>query len=156
MDNKKTIIASIIGVTLLVVLVVGATFAYFTTTVLNDEGVTNVTGKTDAIGSISLTNPTANLHLSLSALDMSEDNKNTNYYETDDATKNYDIEEVQREIAVATITGGEDTTYYECTATINVDVSGTMVDGLKVSDAYIRFNGLLTHNVSLKNVSVNT
>jgi len=152
MDNKKTLIASIIGVALLVVLVAGATFAYFTTAVTNDNGETLVTGKTDAIGSISLTNPTSNLHITLNALDMTQDNLNT-YYATNDATLNYDSEEVQRDIAVATLTGGEATTHYECTTTINVNVSGTMVAGLQSGDAYIQFGGLLTDKVDLKNAS---
>jgi len=152
MNSKKTIIASIIGVAMLVVLVVGATFAYFTTAVTSDNGETLVTGKTDAIGSISLTNPTSNLHITLNALDMAQDNLNT-YYATNDASKNYDTEEVLRDIAVATLTGGEATTYYECTTTINVSVSGTMVAGLQTGDAYIQFGGLLTDKVDLKNVS---
>jgi len=152
MDNKKTIIASIIGVALLVVLVVGATFAYFTTAVTNDNGETLVTGKTDAIGSISLTNPTSNLHITLNAIDMAQDNLNT-YWATNDATLNYDSEEVQRDIAVATLTGGEATTHYECSTTINVSVTGTMVAGLQTGDAYIQFGGLLTNKVDLKNVS---
>jgi len=152
MDNKKTIIASIIGVALLVLTVVGATFAYFTTVTSNDEGETLVTGKTDAIGSISLTNPTSNLHITLNALDMAQDNLNT-YWATNDATLNYDSAEVQRDIAVATLTGGEATTHYECSTTINVSVSGTMVAGLQTGDAYIQFGGLLTNKVDLKNVS---
>jgi len=152
MDNKKTIIASIIGVALLVVLVVGATFAYFTTAVTNDDGETLLTGKTDAIGSISLTNPTSKLHITLNAIDMAQDNLNT-YWATNDATLNYDSAEVQRDIAVATLTGGEATTHYECTTTINVSVSGTMVAGLQTGDAYIQFGGLLTNKVDLKNVS---
>jgi len=151
MDNKKTIIASIIGVALLVVLVVGATFAYFTTAVTNDDGETLVTGKTDAIGSIALTNPTSNLHITLSALDMAQSNLGA-YYATNDSTKNYDTEEVQREIAVATLTGGEATTHYECTTTINLIRDPALMMVLQPGDAYIQFGGVLTDKVDLTSV----
>jgi len=152
MEDKKKITLTIIGVATLLVMVVSATFAYFAASTSNDKGITNVTASTETVGSIALTNPTGDLHLNLSVTDMAKDNLGI-YYATDDDAKSYDETEIQREIAVAELTGGSSEAKYECTTTISVEVSDTMKEKLKSGDAYIQFGGLLTDKVDLTNVS---
>jgi len=143
---------TIVGVVTLLILVLSATFAYFSAPVSNDKKPTNVTATTEAIGSIALSNPTGDLHLNLTVSDMAQD-KLGSYWATNDSAKNYDEEEVQREIAVAELSGGAETLKYECTTTISVELSDTMASKLQSEDAYIQFGGLLTEKVDLTNVS---
>lgn len=152
MQNTKSIKLSIIGMATLLILVLGATYAYLTASITNDNGVTNIAGKTQAIGSISLSNPTSDLKLKVTAKDMLKDKLGI-YYATNDSSLNYDTEEVQREIAVATLSGGDASIYYECSAKINIVADGTMLSYLDEGDIYVQFGGLLNNKVDLTNIS---
>lgn len=152
MQNAKSIKLSIIGMATLLILVIGATYAYLTAAITNDNGVTNIAGKTQAIGSISLSNPTSDLKLKVTAKDMLKDKLGI-YYATNDSSLNYDTEEVQREIAVATLSGGDASIYYECSAKINIVADGTMLSYLDEGDLYVQFGGLLNNKIDLTNIS---
>lgn len=152
MKDKKHLILTIIGITGMLILIFGATFAYFGVTFTNDEGITNVIVDAGDIGSISLSNPTPNLHLSLSVDDMSLDNVG-DYYATNDSEKHYDTEEVQRDIAVATLTEGANDLVYKCNTTIKINLNADALASLKEGDAYVQFGGLLTDKIDLTKIS---
>ena len=151
MEKKNTILLTVIAVATLLIAVVGATFAYFTAGQTNAGGTTTVTATSESVGSVTLTNETENLHLTLSASDMAQNNLGV-YWATDVADANYDEVMTPRNIATATLTGGSETAKYECTATINVDLEGTMAESLVAGDAYVQFGGLLTERIQLSKV----
>ena len=107
MKNKKAIVLTILGILTLIVSLVGATYAYFTASSIDSTNTIKTTATTGTTGVISLTNPTPSMHLNLSVNDMAEDNLGT-YYATNDSEKDYDEEAIQREIAVVSVTGGEE------------------------------------------------
>ena len=152
MKDKKHLILTIIGITGMLILIFGATFAYFGVTFTNDEGITHVDIDAGDIGSISLSNPTPNLHLSLSADDMSLDNVGE-YYATNDSSKYYDETQIPRDIALATLTGGTNDLVYECSTTIKINLNADALASLKEGDAYVQFGGLLTDKIDLTKIS---
>ena len=150
--NKKNLTLTIIAVVTLLVVVVSATFAYFTAIINTEENSTTiVSGSAEDIGTVALSNPTEDLHITLSATDMAHDNLGV-YYATDSETANYDTEEVQRNIAVATVSGGSTSTKYECSATINIELDGTMAESIVAGDAYVQFGGIIDNKVQLSKV----
>jgi len=120
-DKKKVLIPIIIGIAVLVLLVAGATYAYFQAT-NNASGTTNLDATTEAIGNVVVTNPTENLYLKLSAYEMHEDQKNTSYYAT--ATNGdgvvYASERENNVFANYSIEGGTEETTYNCTFKLNI------------------------------------
>jgi len=151
MNDKKRIILTVIGIVFILILIFGATYAYFSVEVTNDNGVTNVDVDADEIGSVALTNPTPNLHLSLSSKDMSLDNVGE-YYATNDSNKYFDEEKIQREILGINLIGGNSSDVYECNATLNINLEGTAVNAFQKGDAYIQFGGLLSDKVDLTEI----
>ncbi len=137
MDKKNTMLLTVIAVATLLVAVVGATFAYFSITSNQDTTPTTVTGETEAVGTVALNNETSAMHLSLTAADMAEANKGTSYYATTETAQNYDTTKTDRSIAKATVTGGEATTKYKCTAKINFKLTGDMATLLQTGDGTI-------------------
>ena len=82
--NKKMKIYMIIGLSLLLMLVVSATYAYFQITSSNNATSTTTTGTSESVGNTTLTTNVSSLYLNLSALAMSEENIGTKYYATTD------------------------------------------------------------------------
>jgi len=120
-NNKKIIVPIIIGVALLIALIIGATYAYFQAT-NNASGTTNLDATTEAIGNVTVTNPTENLYLKLSAYEMQEDQKGHSYYAT--ATNGdgvvYASEKENNVLANYSISGGTEETTYNCTFKLNI------------------------------------
>ena len=85
--DKKTLTSTIVAVTTLVLLVFGATYAYFTVSSDNRFGTKNITAEIeDMANNVILTQETGSLSLDLSRMQMSEANKGTYYYATGSST----------------------------------------------------------------------
>jgi len=137
--NKKVIVPIIIGVTVLIALVVGATYAYFQAS-NNASGTTNLDATTEAIGNIIVQNPTENLYLKLSAYEMQESKKGTEYYATSTNGSGASVYASEREdnvLANYTISGGEEDTIYNCTFNLNI----TKPSGIQNGDMQIELDG---------------
>lgn len=153
MDKKNTMLLTVIAVATLLVAVVGATFAYFSVTGANDGNTTAVTLEAEDVGTVALTNPTTGLYLGVTAADMASTKAGTSYYATvvatDGAQANYDTASTPREVAVATVTGGETDTKYNCSFTLEVTVTGDMKDSLTTGDAVLTLAGATTQSYDL-------
>lgn len=128
MDKKNTMLLTVIAVATLLVAVVGATFAYFTAS-NSATGSTNVETTTETVGAVTVTNPTAGLHLNLTADQMAEQSKNTSYYATVNADNKFSATKEDAVISRLAISGGEDTTKYEMSFTVNTVKSETVQAG---------------------------
>ena len=119
--NKKVLITTIVAVTLLIALIIGATYAYFQAN-NTASGTTNLDATTEAIGNVVVTNPTENLYLKLSAYEMHEDQKNNSYYATSTNGSGvvYASERENNVFANYNIEGGTDNATYNCTFKLNV------------------------------------
>jgi len=154
-NKKKTLVPIIIGVTLLVILVAGATYAYFQAS-NTASGTTNVEAQTEKIGTVVVTNPTENLYMKLSAYDMQESKAGTSYYATNDSSKSYETELSNYTISSYSISGGQEDTVYNCTYKLNITkpsqiLAGDMSLKLQLNGATI--NGSSSLDVDLANVS---
>jgi len=153
-NKKKTLVPIIIGVTVLVILVAGATYAYFQAS-NTASGTTNVEASTEKIGTVVVTNPTENLYMKLSAYDMQESKAGTSYYATNDSSKSYETELSNYTISSYSITGGEEDTVYNCTYKLSITkpsqiLAGDMSLKLQLNGATI--NGSSSLDVDLANV----
>ncbi len=151
-DKKKQKLSLLIGIVTLLVLVLGATYAYFQINTNNESSNTNITGSTPTNSLVTLKSGTDNLHLNLSAGDMAQANATKEYYATDVKDKSYEENEENgtKTIAEIELTGGEETTKYSCTAKLTVSkvtdpeaVADTIIDALKPEDMILQFKGNL-------------
>ena len=139
----------------LLVLIVGATYAYFGAG-NSASGITNLTTATEKIGTVTITNPTDNLYLKLSAYDMQESKVGTSYYATSTngtGESIYSLEKENNVFANYTISGGEEDTVYNCTFKLNITApseirSGDMLLELNLQNG-ATINGLSTFNKDL-------
>lgn len=148
MDKKNTMLLTVIAVATLLVAVVGATFAYFTAT-NNATGTTNVSTTTETVGAVTVTNPTAGLHLNLTADQMAEQSKNTSYYATVNADNKFSATKEDAVISKLAISGGETNTQYEMSFTVNTVKSSTVQAGdaavvFTLADGVTMTNGATT------------
>ena len=154
-NNKKVIVSTIIASVFLLVLIVGATYAYFGAG-NSASGTTNLTTATEKIGTVTITNPTDNLYLKLSAYDMQESKVGISYYATSTngtGESIYSLEKENNVFANYTISGGEDDTVYNCTFILNITApseirSGDMLLELNLQNG-ATINGLSTFNKDL-------
>ncbi len=153
-EKKKQIRLAIIGVVTLIMLTLGATFAYFLIDTNNSTSKSNIKGDIDVIDSIALQKVTENLHVNLSAADMAEANKNTEYYGDDTANYVKTLEEGMHNLGKLTATGGNGKTRYMCTAnaviTMQVASENDMGKFFNTGDAYLYLNaGSLQQRIDL-------
>ncbi len=111
MNNEKKII--IITLTLLV-LIVGASYAYFSVSTTNNFGTRTISGSLDSLGSVSLVGTNSNIALNLSAAEMMQ-SESGSYWGTTTGipSKNYNNIEIAH-----TSVNGPGT--YNCTYELNV------------------------------------
>ena len=149
-NNKKEKIVALVGLATLLIAVLGATYAFFQINTNNESSNTSITGSTPEKSLVTLNQGTNNLHLNISASDMSYDNKTKEYYGTDVENKSYEENETDgtKTIAEVELTGGEATTKYSCTAKLTVSKvtepdteKDTMVEVLQPGDMILQFNG---------------
>ena len=155
-EKKKQIRLIIIGVVALLLLTLGATFAFFLIDTDNSTSKSQINADIDGIDSIALQKVTENLHVNLNAADMSETNKNTEYFGDDAEENNYvkTLEEGLHTLGSLTAEGGNGTTRYMCTAnavvTMQVASENDMGKHFQPGDAYLYLNaGSLQQRIDL-------
>ena len=155
-EKKKQVRLAIIGVVALLLLTLGATFAYFLIDTDSSTSKSSIKGDIEDIDSIALQKVTENLHVNLSAADMAEANKNTEYFGDDDVKNNYvkTVEEGFHTLGRLTAEGGNGTTRYMCTAnavvTMQVASESDMGKYFETGDAYLYLNaGSLQQKIDL-------
>jgi len=117
--DKKKLTYTIIGIITLILLIIGATYAYF-------MGSNSAYGTTEAqteLGeavSIALSNPTDEMHLRLTASDMTVVKAGTSYYLTSDDSLNYVSNIENNVVSRLSVVGNSETQTYTCTYNLNV------------------------------------
>lgn len=150
--TRKQIITLIVPAIFLLILVIGATYAYYNVQSGNNSSTHSLFTSVEKAGSVSLVNNTKDLHIRLTALNMQQGNGVNELWATN-TSANYDEEEIPREIAKATVIGGEDDERYTCTFTLNIDIDGDMADYLEEGDGLIKFSGLAEFEYDLNDVT---
>ena len=117
-DNNKVLLLIGIVVSVLIVLVFSATYAYFSVTGNNNFGTTTIEGSAESVGSVTLNGTSANLLMNLSASDMMQDNATTWYASSTNKTET----PTEERIGEISVTGNG---YFSCTYTLNISHSGT-------------------------------
>ena len=79
METKKILAPTLVAIATLVMLTVGATYAYFTVSTTNNFGTKTITATTPDIGSVALASG-SNLTMTLTAADMMDKGADTTYY----------------------------------------------------------------------------
>jgi len=153
MKDRKTMVLTLIAIVTLSLLVIGATFAYFGAN-NSASGSTTVTTQNETIGSVIVTNPTENLYMKLSSYDMQESYKGTSYYATEDSTVSHSKGKENNVIAKYSITGGEQSTVYNCSFNMSINKPSEIQKGdmtLKFTGIGAKVNGLSSVSVDLAN-----
>ena len=155
-EKKKQIRLVIIGVVALLILTLGATYAYFLINTNNGTSKSQINVDIEDIDNIALKGETSNLHVNLNSVDMAEANKNTEYFGDDLETNNYvkTLEEGIHTLGKLTAKGGNGTTRYMCTAnavvTMQVASENDMGKHFQPGDAYLYLNaGSLQQKIDL-------
>ncbi len=123
-NRKKILIGSIIGVVTLVIVVVGATYAFFSLNVSGDTTNTNVDIETGSADVVSIKQGVESMHINLSVPDMASDKEKREHFATDVPGENYKTDVQSGTLTLATITGTNKEAS-DCTAkvTITMDTS---------------------------------
>lgn len=140
MQKQKILIPTLIVILVLVLMVVGATFAYFSVDIQNDSQVIKVNGNAQSVGNVSLS-AGDNLKLILTAESMMNNNRNVNYYATIDGTPT--TEENNVAIATAKVSGNGT---MDCDYKINATIKATN----SMYDAFNRMNTKSKNQLVLK------
>lgn len=119
MNNKKVIISTIIMVIVLVFLIVGASYAYFTSSVVNDGKTTNANIGTSSASTATLISKD-NLSLNLTIEQMMDKGSNVTYYAT--TTGNPSTAKTDVVIGIASVSGADK---MECEYSLALTYSGT-------------------------------
>ena len=122
MENKKQRNLFIIGLFTIIVMVLSATYAYFSVGTTNLFGTSTINATADNVGNVILQGSNANLSMNLTAVDMMQQENNVTYYASSEG-KTTDVTE--ETVGVATVSPNEDTNYYHCTYTLSVSQSYT-------------------------------
>ena len=78
-NSKKIIVPTIVAIVTLVMLTVGATYAYFTVSSTNNFGTKTITATTPEVGSVALSTG-SNLSMTLTAAQMMKQSSDVTYY----------------------------------------------------------------------------
>ena len=163
-EKKKQKVVILIGLVTLLLAVLGATYAYFQISTNTESSNTNITGKTPPKSLVTLTQGTSNLHLNISASDMSYSNRTKEYYGTDGEDPYVGTEDLgTKTIASVELSGGEATTKYSCTAKLTVSKvtepdaeKDTMIDVLQPGDMILQFKGnIISEQLDLSDLKEN-
>lgn len=127
-DKKKIVISTIIGVSALVIAIIGASFAYFGVEQINSTTASNITADTESVGSVTLVDGSS-LILALTAEHMAMPEADVTYWATVSGTP----ELTQNDVIIATATVVGNGTMY-CDYTMTVTKSAT-------DDLYTAFTG---------------
>ncbi len=147
MNNKNTMLLTVIAVATLLVAVVGATFAYFTVNNASGTAKTTVTATAEKVGTVTL-DGTKTLKLNVTAQEMAEANKKTYYAVESTDPKGNSTDATPIVIATASIDEPGESSY-TCTATFTVAASGGMASVLAEGDAKVKLSGAATDEFDL-------
>ncbi len=153
-DNKKKIIISGIGVMILLVLVISATYAYFSVDVdTTNAKPTIITGKTPQAPSVAISKFLDDgLHLNLDEIDMTF-SRIGSYYAASGEDNYYTSLEDARQKIIQVSAAGEPGVKYACSGNVTVDISGEMTDVLEKDDVIMNLYGLgLDETLDLYNI----
>ncbi len=138
-ENKsKLLIGTLVAVITLLVVVIGATYAFFSLNVSGDTTNINVDIETGNADVVTIQQGAENIHINLAVSDMTENNPNKVYYATN-TDDNYKLTEEDGTLTFATITG-TNKEKSDCTAkvTITMDTSkDSMGKALQKGDAIL-------------------
>ena len=158
-ENKKFIILTIIAVMVLIMVVVGATYAYFTGT-NTASGTTATNVSTKPLGNVVVNDPTPNLYLKLSENDMLKDKVGKSYYAISTDTGGKSVHSnVQSNHVLANykISEGDDSTVYNCKFKLNITKPNLIKEGDMNLELNLingaTINGSTTLNIDLYSVS---
>ena len=153
MDKKNTMLLTVIAVATLLVAVVGATFAYYTISTVDTNNTSTFTAATAKVGTVTMTRETENMHIAVSAADMSTNNQGTTYYSITGAytapvsgpiVASRGTTAVEHNLFTATASNGESDALYDCHFTLTAVKSGTMASELSAGDATLVIGGAST------------
>jgi len=113
-EKRKVFVPTLIAVLTLLLLVVGATYAYFSVDTTNTFGTKTITTSAESIGNVALSAGN-NLRVSLTAEQMMNKGLDTVYYASNSGTTTTPTSEV---IGTATVTGEG---IYKCTYSLSID-----------------------------------
>lgn len=133
-ESKKIVIPTLIMVVTLVILVMGATYAYFTANYVISGNTTTVETTIESIGIVSLSAGT-NLNLNISAVDMMKQSGDVNYYAT--VSGKPQTSENIVAIAIANVEGNG---IMNCKYQLKTEISGT-------NNLYTKFNNMETKSL---------
>ncbi len=153
-EKKKQVRLAIIGVVSLLLLTLGATFAFFLIDTDNSTSKSQINADIEAIDSIALQKVTENLHVNLKSEDMAMANQNTEYFGDDEADYVKTLDEGMHNLGKLTATGGNGKTKYMCSAnavvTMQVAEDTDMGKFFNEGDAYLYLNaGSLQERIDL-------
>ena len=126
METKKILAPMIAAIVTLVMITVGATYAYFTVTATSNFGTKTITATTPDLGSVALSGGSS-LYLNLSRVNMMSANKGT-YYAVTSSNGVATTTASETTIATATVTGAGT---FSCDYTLNIAYDGTLKAALK-------------------------
>ena len=121
-NNNKQRNMFVIGLVALLLLVVGATYAYFAVTTVNNFGTSTINATAGEIGLVTLNGSGANLNMNLTALDMAQGSSDVTYYASPSGKTTTPTTVT---IGTASVTPNTDVNYYHCTYTLSVTHTGT-------------------------------
>ena len=131
-NKRKIVIPMALGIAVLTILVLGATYAYFTVGTSNNFGSKTKTATTPDVGSVTLSSGES-LSLNMTSELMMEENVGT-YYATTTGVPSTTLTEV--DIATATVTGAGN---FNCTYDLTITPSAT-------NSLYTAFTGMTGHD----------
>ena len=129
--NKKLLVSTILSAVAFLVLIIGATYAYFGVDQINDTSASTITASTKGVGNVSLVDGN-NLRLDITADDMAIPQDNITFWATTDGTPSLTENEVV--IASANVIG---TGTMYCDYTMNITKTSTTPE----KDLFTAFSG---------------
>ena len=121
-NNNKQRNVFIFGLVTLLLLVLGASYAYFAVTTVNNFGTSIINAQAGPIGSVTLNGNSAQLNMSLTALDMVQGNSDITYYASSSGKTTTPTTVT---LGTASVSPTSDTNTYHCTYTLSVTHTGT-------------------------------
>ena len=120
--TKKDKINIVIGIISLLILVIGATYAYFAVGTTNNFGTRNALASSGNIGSVAISSNSVNLSMNLTLKDMMDQGSNVTYYASSSGTTTTNTSETLGRIIASSTS---ESIVYKCNYTVTVSHSGT-------------------------------
>ena len=131
---KSALIPTIIGVTFLLIIIIGATFAFFTLPTTISGTKTNVNVEVGDVGTVSIRSIDSSITLDLSASEMLQQGSDVEYYASKNGTT---TSETVENMGIVEVIGEG---IFNCTYTMNIVASSTTED----TNMYTKFQNMST------------